>query len=302
MNYLPVGDVQNVVDNFLFNWTDVKVAGLRNAVIDNIKINMELKTIRVLFHSTLNMRFNYVLDGMLLSVFPVSGTGKGELILTVKLPDRQCSLQNSTCLTRRANIVKTYFLGGIPEYGNIKLDKLMIDDVEINKFGLMYTMKNVEVEGLKNAVIDNLSIDMDLKIMRISIQTDFVISSDYAADGVLLSIPVVGKGRSNTKMNDIKLEMLIMFDIIKNPEGKKYMQLQRYFSGFDVIGDIQFNYANAFNNDEKKSKKLHSFLNECWRTIITNFGPQYFEKITDKIYSVLKFYWDSQYIKEIQDM
>ncbi|XP_023934090.2 circadian clock-controlled protein daywake-like [Bicyclus anynana] len=214
-------------------------------------------------------------------------------------PIKKCSLHNTTCLTTQAGILKSYLINGIPELGIECLHKMRIDDVNVKKMGLIYTMKNVEVEGLKDAVIDNLSVDMDLQTMRLSMQTSFIINSDYTADGVLLTLPVNGDNKSTIRINDIKLELLILFDIVQNDEGHKIMQLTRYNYGFDVIGNTHYYYKNVYDNDEKKGKKLHSFLNEYWRTMTHTYGDTIVGNIADKIFNVLELYMASQNLNDI---
>lgn len=47
------------------------------------------------------------------------------------------------------------FTAGIPELGVENLNKMILDSVVMKKDGLIYEIRNVEVDGLKNAVIDN---------------------------------------------------------------------------------------------------------------------------------------------------
>ncbi|XP_034829450.2 uncharacterized protein [Maniola hyperantus] len=180
MDKLPVDHVINDLDNLHFNWSDVMVGGLQNAVIDDLKIHVELKTIRVLFHTNLNMEFNYVMDGVVLSVFPVFGTGKGEL-----------------------------------------------------------------------------------------------------------------------KLKNIIMEMLFIFDIVKDDNGKDIMDLKNYYYGYETVDGIEAYFDNLYNGDKKKSEIFHNIVNESWMIMNANFGKSFQRKITSKIFAAVKIYMRSHPLEEL---
>ncbi|XP_069358062.1 uncharacterized protein [Maniola hyperantus] len=220
-------------------------------------------------------------------------------IVATVLIQEKCSLQDTACLTKQARLVLRSFVEGNPELGMEKLDKMSIDFLKIKKYGLNYEMKNLEVEGLKSADIDKVSIDMDLKTLGISFKSSLTITGDYTASGVLFTLPVSGDGEFEIKINDTKIEMLCLYDIVKNKDGYEIMNLTNYIYGFSVTGDVHYRYENVYNNVKEKKKKLHSLLNGYTTIMVSKFGDYYISKITEKIFTAVKVYLTSQNLKDL---
>lgn len=71
-------------------------------------------------------------------------------------PVEKCNLSDSACLKKTAQKFLPKFVEGIPELNVEVLDVMHIDSIKFELAGLILNMKNVDVKGLKNAVIDKL--------------------------------------------------------------------------------------------------------------------------------------------------
>lgn len=67
----------------------------------------------------------------------------------------KCSIKDSECLRTQIQKSVETFTAGIPEFGVESLNKMILDSVVIKKDGLIYEIRNIQVDGLQNAVIDN---------------------------------------------------------------------------------------------------------------------------------------------------
>ncbi|XP_052741064.1 uncharacterized protein LOC128198678 [Bicyclus anynana] len=153
---------------------------------------------------------------------------------------------------------------------------------------------------MKNAIFDKVSVNQQLKYIRVLFHTTMVMELDYKCDGVLLSLlRVYGDGKGNITLNDIQMEILFMYDIVKDDNGKDVMDLHTYYYGANSVGGVRYYFSNIFDGDVKKSELLLNILNESWRIIMGNFGGYFNRKITDKLFEVLKIYMRSCALEEL---
>ena len=71
-------------------------------------------------------------------------------------PIQKCSLSDSSCVKKSAQNALAAFTAGIPEIGTEVLDPVHIDVIKIDLSGLKLTIKDADIKGLKNAVVDKL--------------------------------------------------------------------------------------------------------------------------------------------------
>ncbi|XP_023934150.2 circadian clock-controlled protein daywake [Bicyclus anynana] len=204
-----------------------------------------------------------------------------------KLPFDKCSLKDSECIKTQVQKSVSAFTAGIPELGIQKLDKMFIDSVKIQKDGLDFQIRNVEIEGLRNAVIDNVWIDTNLKYIHLTFHTNLNIDSDYTVGGHLFTFPVSGAGKAHMRKFNDTTEMLILFDFKKNENGEDVINLLDYRYGNDKSG-ADYRFENLFNGDKAKSDLVHEFINRNWRTTTLSFGPYLYDKMNDILFNSCK--------------
>ncbi|XP_023934080.2 circadian clock-controlled protein daywake [Bicyclus anynana] len=220
--------------------------------------------------------------------------------VAVKCAAVKCALNDSVCLTKQAQNTLQSFVKGIPELGIQKIDKLHIDDVIVHTPKFHYAWVNITVAGMKNAIFDKVSINREFKYIRVLFHTNMVMEFDYKCDGILLSLlRVYGDGIGNITLNDIQMEILFMYDIVKDDNGKDIMDLHTYYYGANSAGGVRYYFSNIFDGDVKKSELLLDTMNESWRIFMSNFGGYFNRKITDKLYYALKIYLRSCPLEEI---
>ncbi|CAH2267223.1 jg14694 [Pararge aegeria aegeria] len=209
------------------------------------------------------------------------------------LSHEKCNLQDSDCLRKQAQATVRAFVEGVPEHGIKKLDKMEMDHVEVKAHKLHYEMWNTTVEGFNNTIIDDISIQKELKIMHISFHTNLVVTCDYNADGEVFAMPINGNGKAELIMNNLQVDLVILFDIVKNDEGKDIMDLKTYFFGADAVDGVHYYFENLFNGDKVKGDKALAFMNKSWRTIVANYGRFFTIKVMDDIFEAIKIYMRS---------
>ncbi|XP_023948146.2 uncharacterized protein LOC112053091 [Bicyclus anynana] len=211
---------------------------------------------------------------------------------------KQCFLRDSACLREQSRLILKSFVEGDAELGIEKLDKMSIGSVEINDNGLIFNENNIVVEGT-NSSINSVSVDLIYKALGISFNTSLIITGDYTSSGMLYGLPVSGNGRTIAKMNNVIIDLLCFYEIVKNKDGYDVMNLKHYDYDFNVIGGASYFFENAFNDDEEKSNQIHSIINSHWRIKIYKYGDHFISKIVAKIFTGIKNYLASQNLKNI---
>ncbi|XP_023934159.2 uncharacterized protein LOC112043112 [Bicyclus anynana] len=126
---------------------------------------------------------------------------------------------------------------------------------------------------------------MDLKTIRLLFNATLRMKFDYVMDGLLLSLfPVYGSGKGELRLEKMQMEMLLVFDIIKNDNGEDVINLKTYYFGYDTAGGVNAHFDNAFNGDKKKSEVFHKLINRSWRVMMANFAIVFQNKITQKLF------------------
>ncbi|CAH2084028.1 unnamed protein product [Euphydryas editha] len=211
----------------------------------------------------------------------------------------KCSMQDSECLTREGQALLNQFSNAIPEYHVEKLDEMFIDTIEIITDGVDHELQNVKISGLRNAKINDISFDNNFKIMRLSFAANLTTNADYILDGVLFKQPIVGTGTTTISIKNIQIEMLILYDIVENENGKHTLKIRRYRSGFTIKDGVEYQYNNLFNGDKQKNEVVNALLNKNWVTITDVFGNKFYYKIIDKIFEAIKAYARSHYLEDL---
>ncbi|CAH2084027.1 unnamed protein product [Euphydryas editha] len=211
----------------------------------------------------------------------------------------KCSMQDSECLIREGQALLSQFVNGIPESHVEKLDEMFIDTIEINTDGIDHELQNVKISGLRNAKINDISFDNNFKMMRLSFDANLTTNSEYTLDGVLFRQPIVGAGTTTYTIKNIQMDMLILYDIVKNENGKHTLKIRRYRSGFTIKDGVEYQYNNLFNGDKQKNEVVHALLNKNWVTITGVFGNKFYYKIFDKIFEAIKAFARSHYLEDL---
>ncbi|XP_050348900.1 circadian clock-controlled protein daywake-like [Nymphalis io] len=210
----------------------------------------------------------------------------------------KCLIWDTPCLTGKALAVSTFIATAIPQLGTKALDTIFIDSVYINEDGLKFTMINTYVQGMKDVIIDNVSIDAASRVVRLLFHTNFKVMTSYKTDGYLFSMPFYGEGICTTRLTNVLIDMAIPFDIVKDAQGKDFMDLKNYQYVYDVVGGAQYYLDNLYNGDEQLSDSMQCLMNKNWRYLTVNFGKVFIDTVADSIYNTFRNYMLSMPLKD----
>lgn len=221
-------------------------------------------------------------------------------ILTEPHPSyKKCLMQDSDCLIREAQQLLKQFVNGIPEYHVDKLDEMFIDSLEIKADGINQELQNIKISGLGNAKINDISFDNNFKLIRISFDATLKVIADYTLKGIFFWQPISGEGTTTYIARDIQTDLMILYDINENDNGKHRLKLKRYRTGFTIKDRVEYQYENLFNGDKEKSDVAHALLNKNWVIITNVFGSDFYSKIAGNVFDALKEFARSQDLEDL---
>ncbi|XP_039758854.1 circadian clock-controlled protein daywake-like [Pararge aegeria] len=224
----------------------------------------------------------------------------------------KCSLQDAACIKKQAQLALPSFTEGVPELEIQSFNKMHIKDIVFESTDMNYELRNIEIGGFNDTIIDDISINMPFKLMRLSFHTTLKVDCDYKLDGLLFGVPAFGEGKAYITLNNMKVEMILIFDIVKNEQGKDIMDIKTHIFGANAIGGVHTQLDNMFNGDKDKSKFFflisltaisgeifHALINENWRPIIANFGRSFSPTIIKGIFEAIKTYMRSRPLEDL---
>ncbi|KAI5636235.1 hypothetical protein NE865_10999 [Phthorimaea operculella] len=176
---------------------------------------------------------------------------------------------------------------------------MKLDLIKVDLAGLKMNMDNVIVKGLKRAVIDKISVDMDKKQALLSWDTDTLTKGHYKASGRLLILPISGDGEMAIKLKKLHVDMMINFAVSKNKEGKDFIDLKNYKYNFDVKENAHFDVTGLFKGNKALSETMLRFMNENWKLLSAEFGRPMLEKPNKKIFETLQNYFRSRALEDL---
>ncbi|XP_045776070.1 circadian clock-controlled protein daywake-like [Maniola jurtina] len=179
-----------------------------------------------------------------------------------------------------------------------KLDRLHLEDINVKTPDLIYQLWNIRISGFNNTIIDDFSIHLPYKIIRANFHTTLMVDSDYKVDGLMFGLPVIGEGKSAIILKNLQMEMIFIFDIMKNEHGKDIFDIKKYFYGADAIDGVYTYLGNMYNGDKKQSDAFHEIMNKNWRTVVANFGRFFTTKISDDIFQAFQKFMRSRAIED----
>ncbi|XP_073819358.1 protein takeout-like [Musca autumnalis] len=180
----------------------------------------------------------------------------------------KCKNGDSTCLKNAANEVVKKFYTGKREVNLVSFDPLRIKIFELERnpsspVNVGFKFTNVELLGLKNmqvTLFDGLNADMKGRNHFEATVPEVTLKGDYDLEGNVLVLPIVGKGKSEIKMQNIQIKYSFEFAPYEK-NGQTYVKIERVKLEL-IPGKAHFYFGNLFNGDEALGASTNMFINE----------------------------------------
>lgn len=192
----------------------------------------------------------------------------------------KCHAGDYPCVSKAITDVVSRVANGHPGLNLPAIDPLHVKAINIaqgasSPVSIQLDLMNQDLIGLKNIKVQTVrgfEKIPDGQVFNVNATLAQVkLLGDYKIDGRVLVLPIVGQGKSNLTLNNLKINIkYTVRSTIKN--NKVYTQTNKLRFTFDV--DRLYIYLeNLFNGDKALSDNMNLFLNENWRDIFQELKP-----------------------------
>ncbi|XP_028177821.1 circadian clock-controlled protein-like [Ostrinia furnacalis] len=218
------------------------------------------------------------------------------------LPVDKCKLTDSTCMVPAFQKAVPIFMAGLPDMDVAVLDVMEMDDIKFDLSGLQFSLTEGRLKGLKTAVIDNVKWSEKKKKFEVDFHVNCNIKGHYTAGGRILILPITGDGQITLKLKNIVVKFFVDYDIEKNADGDEIVVPKKYDFQFEVKDGAHFTMTNLFNGNKELSDTMHTFLNENWKQIATEFGRPIMGSAANTLFKNVSNFFKKSPIKDIAEL
>ncbi|XP_050316008.1 protein takeout-like [Anthonomus grandis grandis] len=210
----------------------------------------------------------------------VSLIGFGE---SAKLPTTwgRCKRTDSAfpeCIRKNLELAIRSMNKPTPELSLSTFDPLDIPELYIGEgkgpVNVAQNFKNVQLHGLTNAKVFKSNFDWDKKqLVTDSLNPELRLEADYNMKGRVLLLPIVGEGRCNVTLFNMKIHHIMSFDYIEK-KGKTYIKVTD-FKVTMAPERVEFKFDNLFNGQKDLGDNINKVLNENNKEVFDDVRPGY---------------------------
>ncbi|KAK9892734.1 hypothetical protein WA026_021925 [Henosepilachna vigintioctopunctata] len=199
---------------------------------------------------------------------------------SIKLPSsyKKCAIQDKVCLGTNFEAGIRYASKGLPAYGLVSLDPLLLPELTIGAgksvVNLQQFYKNVSFTGFFNIKVEDFEVDLDKGILTIKQSyPGFLMNAEYNMMGKILVLPVFGNGHCTVTLEKVKPVYQAKFDLISR-KGEKYMRITSEHYTLNA-SFAKYNFENVFNGDKILGAEINKVINDNWKEIYDEVIPGY---------------------------
>lgn len=185
---------------------------------------------------------------------------------------------------------------GIPDLGVPSIDPLHISALTIHQgrnspISLKQEFKNILLTGISETKLVTYKPNLDKYILRTEGITPRVnLAGEYTMTGRILLLPIVGHGRANITMVDLKTVHELIGEPIKK-NGEIFIRFKEYNIKL-IPGRVYLYFENLFNGDKLLGNQMNRFMNDNWELIFNELKGGYeetlsyvFKEVTNKLFT-----------------
>ncbi|KDR22098.1 protein takeout-like [Zootermopsis nevadensis] len=194
------------------------------------------------------------------------------------------------CALQHGNEAIPYIVKGDRSYKIMKMDPMNIAEIQVRngprQAGLFLTMRDLELHGLKNAVLLKSDFNFDKRHFSHNFQVPLVrLTGKYSVSGKVLLLPIFGNGDMNVTMVNNTLSYSYDWDL-KQMGDYRHMILKN--SKAEIKPSRAFiHLSNLFDGDKLLGNQINGFLTENWQELFRDIGPTVAGAISEAVTSVV---------------
>lgn len=211
---------------------------------------------------------------------------------SLKLPTyiKQCSIKDpdfNKCALKNAREALPTLVKGDRKYNIPVLDPLLIKEISAVDGNLDLAGSDINIVGIKDAVLENINFDFDKKIIIADVLVpDTYFAGKYKLNGKLLNLPISGNGPFNATFTDLRVKYRTGYDLTKLEDGNVYIVPKDYKVDFEPKNVVAY-LDNLFNGNKVLADAMNKFINENWREVLKQLGQPTYDAISLVINNIL---------------
>lgn len=179
----------------------------------------------------------------------------------------------------------------MPAIDPLHITALTIQQGRNSPISLKQEFKNIALTGISETKLVTYKPNLDKYILRTEGITPRVnLGGDYIMTGRILLLPIVGNGKANITMINLRT----IHELIGEPR-KKNGQVYIHFKEYNiklVPARVHLHFENLFNGDRLLGNQMNRFMNDNWELIFNELKGGYeetlsyvFKEVTNKLFS-----------------
>ncbi|KAB0796070.1 hypothetical protein PPYR_10131 [Photinus pyralis] len=210
-------------------------------------------------------------------------------VSALKLPDElpRCNRKDAKlneCIKSAYGPWLVTLAKGLPEFRAPSIAPLRIESLSIAQgsgpVNLVQNYTDVRYHYYELTTVTNVEAtitDTEFRVRQETFAKNITFLANYKFDGNILTIPVVGEGKSSIVIGDVNISMDFIGDVIER-DGERYVQIQTVKVGLNPATGT-YKFENLFGGDDQKAEILHRVLNENAIEIFNDVRVGYEESV-----------------------
>nr|XP_018897189.1 PREDICTED: circadian clock-controlled protein-like [Bemisia tabaci] len=195
-----------------------------------------------------------------------------------KKPCKQNDAKFTDCLLKTARVGVVELKNGDSKRHLPSINPFFLPKMEIttgsDQVGLKFKMQDVNIHGLPDIQFLNIKGDEKIHKYEWVIQTKTInLDGNYIAGGKILILPVVGNGKFQFSLKDMKCRLKIKHELEKKADGKEYIKFTQVQFIIDDVKHVRYTLHNLFNGDKLLGGQILTFINQAWREVFEEVKP-----------------------------
>ncbi|XP_049820156.1 uncharacterized protein LOC109596647 [Aethina tumida] len=163
------------------------------------------------------------------------------------------------------------FLKGDKKYGIPPFTPFKVPLIEIQNPNLLIKIDNVDIYGIDDASVEDMSVDVPNKKLSATIKMERLnLQGHYIADGKIASLPIKGDGDANITFVGGTYIYETSWTIYQK-DGEDYMKIENPSLEYK-LRRAHFYHGNLFNGNEELGNQVNKFLNDNWELFLEDIG------------------------------
>ncbi|XP_063223829.1 protein takeout-like [Bacillus rossius redtenbacheri] len=166
------------------------------------------------------------------------------------------------CEKNKTNEAIPQLVKGDPKYNIPVLDPLMVKELRLGDGFVAMTFTNMTIRGFGSSKVVKREHDILLRRVYADLSVpQLVVDCEYEISGSLLNHLIVGRGNSNSTIDDLKIKYIMDYDLIQKVDGKVYIIKKDSQTFFDITGGKIY-LSDLFDGNKELGESVNKFLND----------------------------------------